>query len=430
MSRAAARLAAAAAALALLAGAGAALGAGPAADVIVSPGNIAAGPDGALWFVAGGIGRLSTDGSVAQYPVPLGGGQLFDIETGPDGNLWFTEFGGRVGRITPAGGVAMYPRGIVPTGPCDCTGGRIAPGPDGNMWFTVPDGRWIGHVAPDGDYTVVAVVPGGGAPQDIVAGADGNMWFTDSSGRIGRITTAGAVTLFGDRLAPSEIAAGPDGNLWFSEPGRHRLGRITPEGVVTEFPTGRAAPLEIAAGPDGNLWFSSEGGAWIGRMAPTGILRLFPMGADSGFGPYGITAGPDGNLWSTDPNRGRIARITPDGVVSTFPPAAKMTAARLMGRRAVRIRVRCPSGAAVDCRGSLRLESGLRRGARSDFILPPGTLAQIDLALLPRWRRELIEAGRLRLLVSLTAELLPHHQFPPSSWRALALQLPAARRGA
>src|SRR5439155_25862858 len=34
----------------------------------------------------------------------------------------------------------------------------------------------------------------------------------------------------------TEIAAGPDGNLWFTEPAPNRIGRITPAGVVTEFP--------------------------------------------------------------------------------------------------------------------------------------------------------------------------------------------------
>lgn len=325
-----------AAASAALAAVALLIGAGPspaavAPEIVSGMQGITAGPDGALWFVATGIGRLTTDGAVTLFPVPAGDAQLFDLAVGADGNVWFTEFGGRVGRITPAGEVAMFPRGIPAPGPCDCLGGRIARGPDGNMWFTVPNGGWIGHVAPDGDYTIVAITPGRGAPEDIAAGPDGAMWFTDTAGNIGRITLGGDITLFGaGRLAPSEIAAGPDGNMWFTEPGRRRLGRITPAGVVTEFPTGRAGPLDITAGPDGNLWFSSLGGAWIGRMAPTGTLRLFPIGDDLGDGYFGIAAGPDGNLWFTETaSPGRIGRITTDGVVTEFTTGLSTGAAPL-----------------------------------------------------------------------------------------------------
>jgi streptogramin lyase len=48
-------------------------------------------------------------------------------------------------------------------------------------------------------------------------------WFTCSSGAgaIGRITTAGAITLYTAGLTPnsqpSAITKGPDGNIWFTE---------------------------------------------------------------------------------------------------------------------------------------------------------------------------------------------------------------------
>ena len=66
-------------------------------------------------------------------------------------------------------------------------------------------------------------------------------------------------------LKPTDIAAGPDGNMWFTE--RHRIGRITPAGVITEFSEGIFLPFGssgIAAGPDGNLWFTEPVGDRIG----------------------------------------------------------------------------------------------------------------------------------------------------------------------
>ena len=64
------------------------------------------------------------------------------------------------------------------------------------------------------------------------------------------------------------ITAGPDGNLWFTEQYRNTIGRMTPAGVVTEFPvpTRNAAPAGITTGPDGNLWFTQRHG--IGRITP------------------------------------------------------------------------------------------------------------------------------------------------------------------
>ena len=70
------------------------------------------------------------------------------------------------------------------------------------------------------------------AVQPIVEEAGGT--FTDWQGnKIGRITTAGAITEFAVRTpgaGPDGIVAGPDGNLWFSEAHLSRVGRITPKG--------------------------------------------------------------------------------------------------------------------------------------------------------------------------------------------------------
>jgi virginiamycin B lyase len=57
--------------------------------------------------------------------------------------------------------------------------------------------------------------------------------------------------------APRIIALGADGNMWFSEHSGNRMGRITPEGVITSFaiPTPASQPRAIALGADGNIWF-------------------------------------------------------------------------------------------------------------------------------------------------------------------------------
>ena len=96
------------------------------------------------------------------------------------------------------------------------------------------------------------------------------------------------VTEFSVGISPGAairaIASGPDGNLWFTELFGNRIGRITPDGKVTEFPlitphsypagitTG---PNSIVAGPDGNLWFTETFGGKIGRITPAGVITEF-----------------------------------------------------------------------------------------------------------------------------------------------------------
>jgi streptogramin lyase len=163
-------------------------------------------------------------------------------------------------------------------------------------------------------------VPGG--PYTIVSGQDGNLWFTWGEWRIGRMSPEGAVTEFrlssvAPKPIPIGIAAGPDGNLWFTEAGSNKIGRMTTSGVVTEFPLpppGRRLGM-IAAGPDGNLWFTEQIGA-IGRITPSGTVTEFPLPAPGGTA-FGIARGPDGNLWFTIDDR--IGRITPAGVITEFP---------------------------------------------------------------------------------------------------------------
>ena len=130
-------------------------------------------------------------------------------------------------------------------------------------------------------------------------------------------TSSGAFKLFDVPGTDStwDIAVGKDGNLWFTEYKSQQIGRITPQGTITEFPVPNF-PLGIAAGKDGNLWFTETRNNKIGRITPQGAVTEFPLpGTDSG---WGITAGPDGNVWFTEEPNNQIGRITPTGVVTEF----------------------------------------------------------------------------------------------------------------
>jgi hypothetical protein len=69
-----------------------------------SPRDIAAGPDGSLWFPDSGttvaIGRISTTGQITEFSTGLRPGSVpVGIAAGPDGNLWFSDGARAIGRI-------------------------------------------------------------------------------------------------------------------------------------------------------------------------------------------------------------------------------------------------------------------------------------------------------------------------------------------
>jgi streptogramin lyase len=166
------------------------------------------------------------------------------------------------------------------------------------------------------------------------------MWFSEHAGnRIGRITPDGAITEFEiptPDSQPRAIALAADGNIWFGMFAAGKIGRITPDGSITEFeiPTPDSGPRALAAGPDGNVWFSQFRASKIGRITPDGEIAEFPLPRPNS-GPGDITVGTDGNLWfvelagsmdGVEPDGNRVGRITPAGDIAEFPlPSAGRT---------------------------------------------------------------------------------------------------------
>jgi virginiamycin B lyase len=214
------------------------------------------------------------------------------------------------------------------------TNGRpafIARGPAGDnaLWFTDEHNARIGRINAQGIFDTFYPVPTTYADLgDITAGPDGNMWFLENTVRqIGRVTPDGQITEFPvdtGGYALTHIVAGPDGALWFTgiENGGAAVGRITTDGQVSTFSVPGAAnfhsPSGITVGPDGALWLTEPYGNEIVRMTTSGQVREFTTGISSNAFPLNITAGPDGNLWFTEPGINKIGRITPQGVVTEF----------------------------------------------------------------------------------------------------------------
>lgn len=305
--------------------------------------GITTGPDGALWFTAGSsIWRMTTAGVLNRYQLPesgnSGGNGAYDITVGPDGALWFTEANtAKIGRITTAGTLTEYPISATAGSPS-----RIVSGSDGALWFTEyigTNGR-VGRITTGGTITEYPLpcLPhcDDHYPRGITAGPDGALWFTDiNRPNIWRITTSGAISGYGLFVVngggvgsvPGDITVGPDGALWFTaedSSGPHDyIGRITTGGAVLGFPLpiyerptyngyNNLAPNSIVAGPDGALWFTSQRVNVLGRITTNGQVNLYDLPPVEYGNDYwwsrSLTVGPDGALWIT--NQGCIVRVS------------------------------------------------------------------------------------------------------------------------
>lgn len=283
-------------------------------------GTIATDSDGNLWFTEQNkIARVTPSGVLTEFSVEFPAGPII---TGPNHSVWFTEMAAQGGyklvRMSSRGESEVLASGLD-------VSQALNLGPDGNFWIGEP--RSITRVSPTGEVTISLpspndVVPGADYGFGIMAfarGADGNLWFVENiilagspatqGALLGRITPAGMISQFPVVLdrgpAPSQgggigwrksaLTSGPDGNLWFlGYDGQVR--RITPLGDITPVPVPEQTIQEtpaIIAGADGNLWFSAAAGK-IGRVTPSGVVTLFPLSPQARVG--GLAAGPDGRI--------------------------------------------------------------------------------------------------------------------------------------
>ncbi|MGH8972380.1 MAG: virginiamycin B lyase family protein [Acidimicrobiia bacterium] len=291
--------------------------------------------------------RVQTCGPVTLFALGTPGGRPSGVAAGDGGSVWFTDQAtSSIGRLDPDGTETRFP---LPPGSQPHS---IARGPDGAMWYTDAADRHrdpsavasIGRVTPSGEVTEFDLptqesnpmggTGAGSAPAGITAGPDGAMWFAEAmADQVGRITPDGVITEFPlprrDRMHanPVGITAGPDGAVWFGEPLFGMLARIDVHThAITEFElphhdNGLVGANTLTSGPDGALWYEDPGGSAIGRVSTSGKVRSFPL--PSYRWPWALTAGPDGNLWFLETSVGRLVRMTPEGAFTDWAAPAE-----------------------------------------------------------------------------------------------------------
>ncbi len=286
--------------------------------------NMVSGPGGDLWVAANSssgastMERIGLNGSVTSFAVP-GNLIISALAVGPDGNVWFVgtsnlDSGNAktsrqlvVGEVTPNGQFTEYPPIPVASGQGGAADATLTTGPDGDLWFI---------------YTVVGNTP-----------SSGNVL---TQNFIGRVTAAGSVTLFPvssystDTGEMYSLAAGSDGNLWFTEQLSQEwvLGRMTPNGVMTQFPLGLNSAhwaADVADGSNGSLVLVDQSLLHLReldviRVSTAGVMTPYkiPAASADAFAEYLGT--DDRSVWFSNILRGgtTIGRITPSGVAKVY----------------------------------------------------------------------------------------------------------------
>jgi streptogramin lyase len=326
--------------------------------------NMVSGPGGDLWFATSRyniattesrefVERVGLNGSVASFPVPVPGPRdpsaQISVEAltwGVDGNLWFVANyfpfpGGKaavIGKVSPTGVVTEFPPVPLPGGQQGTANG-ITNGPNGDLWFgyTVSEAgtnqplqEFLGRVTTAGAVTLIPVsFPGSQSPSSFVtpiSSADGSVWFTEDAGpnvALARMSAIGVVTTMPlANLASPNIASGPNGTFIVSgspsADGQSEIFSVSTSGATTKYQVPSKISDAFGSYQDsvnGSLWFADEaiGPVKVGRISPNGAATSHNL-SNVIRAPQewvnGLVAGPSGKLYLLANSLARILEST------------------------------------------------------------------------------------------------------------------------
>ena len=271
---------------------------------------------------------------------PVGEGERpHDVAAAPDGTVWYTaQRKGALGRLDPKTGKVQ----LVPLGEKSAPHGVIM-GPDGGAWVT--DGGLNAIVRVDPRTLAVKTWP---LPESTgytnlntpVFDRSGRIWFTGQNGVYGRLDPK-----TGDmRVWPAPRGRGAYGitatrdAVWYASLAGNHIARVDPE-------TGQATVIEPPTPGQGarRIWADSRGRLWVSEWN-SGQLSLYDPAANRwkswklpGEKPraYSVYVDETDKVWVTDFGANAIVRFDPATErVLRFPSDRENAQVRqMLGRR-------------------------------------------------------------------------------------------------
>jgi streptogramin lyase len=389
------------------------------------PGGIVQGPDGNLWFIVNKgqpgktigemtirsvIDRITPAGQISEFALPPGTHTYSEspagLTSGPDNSVWYLRYD-RLGRMSMNGDVTELPI----TGPSDA--GDLAAGPEGNLWYTSTERTngqplfySLGKTTPNGETQKFPIGSDVGL-WGITAGPDNAVWFTQTfTKKIGRITPDGQITQFSVPYSPSGDIVSVDGKLWFTSNGPG-LVSLTTSGATDFIETDVFRSTLTAGGEGGDLWFVREPGV-LGHLTSAGTLVDVKLPEDRNVSR--LTNGPGGTIWysaeghppceggggtcqaTTYDAPGVIGRIVPHKL-----PIEILGASRVASSGRLTVRVRCVGGNDEICHGRLMMKRDGDIVGQRRFAATVGKTGVLALRLKRSARLAIFRTGQLRV---------------------------------
>jgi virginiamycin B lyase len=292
-------------------------------------------------FAAAGFAALSlcssafADARVSYFAVPSGA-HPHDVAAAPDGTVWYTaQHQGALGVLDPTtGNVEQIPlgKGAAPHG--------VIVGPDRAAWITESGQNAIARFDPKTREVKLFPLPKGFENANLNTATfdkTGTLWFTGQSGVYGRVDPAsGKVEAWKapKGYGPYGITTTPSGEVWYASLAGDHIARIdtaTGAATVVEPPTPNAGPRRIWSDSKGVLWVSFWHAGELARYDP--VAKTWKTWAlpKSKSGCYSVFVDDKDKVWVTDFIANAILRFDPASEkFESFPSNKRGAAVRQM----------------------------------------------------------------------------------------------------
>jgi virginiamycin B lyase len=240
----------------------------------------------------------------AQSPIPV------QIAAAPDGNMWFASDGGAVFGFanTTTNSVQDYEfNDIFAATPA------LAIASDGNVYYADINAGTIVQINPSTLNQAVFQATTSILPNQIVSGSDGNIYFADSlNDAIWQLSISGQFTEYVTGTNYLGMVPGPPGsNAIYAIDNTNMIQEfslVSHSVVATSAGITAGTAVSLAVGSDGNVWITTSGTKIAKMNAALSSETDYTLAGVTG-GGLGIAAGIDQAMWLAVPTQQAIVRV-------------------------------------------------------------------------------------------------------------------------